>query len=298
MLIVGLTGGIASGKSTVSKIFNEKYNIPIIDADLISRQVIEPDTKGYKLILKHFGKFKILNNDSKKTINRIKLGEIIFNNNEKRNLLNSLLHPLIKKEIFKKVLFYWLIKGEWCIILDIPLLIESGIWKFVGEIIIVYVNEKLQLSRLLSRNSLTLSEEQAKSRINSQMSLKLKLNYSTFIIDNSGSINDLNLQIEKFILRLKKSQGFGFKNSFINGWWYKLCWILPPIGLISGLLVLFKRWLKYSSFFSNKSKKQRRRGRGEIDNSYNQENIELREINQNSNRRRTESSISGNSILD
>ncbi|WWC86094.1 dephospho-CoA kinase [Kwoniella dendrophila CBS 6074] len=305
MLVVGLTGGIASGKSTVSSIFSSQHDIPIIDADLIAREVIEPGTEGYTLVVNHFGKDRIIskNQDGEEILDRAALGEIIFNDSNQRKWLNSIIHPRVRKEIIKKTIKYWL-NGYWCVILDIPLLIEAGMWKWVGEIVVIYVNEKLQLSRLISRPSLNggpgLTEDQAKSRISSQMSLKEKLDYSTFVLDNSGTKKDLELQIERLVLKWKSQQGFGF----LGGWWFKLCWFIPPIGLTAGLMVLFTRFLKYNNMMRRRKQrksKERRKTRGEVDQRFNtrEENIELREFNgRPGGRRRTGTSEGSSSILD
>ncbi|WVW82120.1 dephospho-CoA kinase [Kwoniella bestiolae CBS 10118] len=283
MLVVGLTGGIASGKSTVSKIFSTNHSIPIIDADLLAREVIEPGTSGFSLIVDHFGADRIL--DSSGLLDRAALGEIIFNDPDERKWLNSVIHPRVRREMVKRTVSYWL-GGEWCVIVDVPLLVEAGMWRWVGDVVVVYVNEKLQLSRLISRpvpNTPPLTETQAKARISSQMSLSEKLNYSTYVLDNSGTMKDLEVQIDKLVSKWKVSQGFNY-----FGWWYKLCWLVPPVGLTAGLMVLFSRWLKYNVG----SKKGRRRGRGEVDRGWKPEEIELRERNgRPGGRRRTGGSI-------
>lgn len=135
--VVGLTGGIASGKSTVSNLLSQTHNIPIIDADLIARQVIEPGTSGYNLVLSHFGSDRILKPDGI-SIDRVIIGDIVFHDLDERNWLNSIIHPRVRREIVKEVFRYW-IRGEWCVVLDVPLLIEAGLWKWVGEIVVVYV---------------------------------------------------------------------------------------------------------------------------------------------------------------
>ncbi|WWD09238.1 dephospho-CoA kinase [Kwoniella europaea PYCC6329] len=289
MLVVGLTGGIASGKSTVSKIFSEHHHIPIIDADLLAREVIEPGTSGFTTIINHFGPDRIL--DPNGVLDRAALGEIIFNDPNERKWLNGVIHPLVRREMVKRTVKYWL-KGEWAVIVDVPLLIEAGMWKWVGEIVVVYVNEKLQLSRLISRplpNSPPLTETQAKSRISSQMSLSEKINYSTYVLDNSGTIRDLEVQIDKLVNKWRVSQGFGIGIPIIDGWWYKLCWLVPPIGLTAGLMVLISRWMKYNI---GGDKKGRRKGRGEVERNWKPEEIELRERNgRPGGRRRTGGSI-------
>ncbi|OWZ49297.1 dephospho-CoA kinase [Cryptococcus neoformans var. grubii Br795] len=249
MLIVGLTGGIASGKSTVSKLLSERHHLPIIDADLIARGVIEPGTSGYSLVVTHFGPDRILQEDGV-SLDRGAIGDIIFHDPEERKWLNGVVHPRVKKEMVKRIIRYWL-KGEWCVIVDVPLLIEAGMWKWVGDTVVVYVNERLQLSRLLSRQSNPpLTQSQASSRIASQLPLSAKLSYATSVIDNSGSFSDLNDQVDRTVAKWKAQQGGD------SGWWWRVCWLVPPVGLVAGALSLLAIW--------RKSKKDRRRGRGEV----------------------------------
>jgi dephospho-CoA kinase len=131
---VGLTGGIATGKSTVSSTLKSTYDIPVIDADVLSRKVVEPKTRVYKQIVSYFGE-DILQED--RTINRAKLGQIIFNDSTKRRKLNQLVHPAVSRAMAWDLLKYWL-RGHRACILDVPLLIESGIWKWVGTVVVVY----------------------------------------------------------------------------------------------------------------------------------------------------------------
>lgn len=126
-----------SGKSTVSKLLTENHHLPLIDADLLAREVIDPGTSGYKLVVSHFGPDRILQEDGV-TLNRAAIGDIVFNDPAQRNWLNGVIHPRVRKEIVKRVLKHWL-RGEWAVIVDVPLLIEAGLWQWVGEIVVVYV---------------------------------------------------------------------------------------------------------------------------------------------------------------
>ncbi|XP_022079779.1 dephospho-CoA kinase domain-containing protein-like [Acanthaster planci] len=190
MYLIGLTGGIASGKSTVSNFFRE-LGCPVIDADLIAREVVVPNRPSWKLIVKHFGS-DILQEDG--TIDRPKLGRIIFGNDDKRHLLNSCTHPYIQKEMMWRVFKYFL-KGYPYIILDIPLLLEgSALRKFLRKVIVVYCDEETQLNRLMTRSHL--SQEDALARISSQMPLCEKRKQADYIIDNSGSVADTKLAVD------------------------------------------------------------------------------------------------------
>jgi dephospho-CoA kinase len=130
---VGLTGGIASGKSTVSKLLKAKH-IPIVDADVLARQVVQPGTPALSKIVAYFGNSILLPDGS---LDRKKLGNIIFNDEAKRRKLNSIVHPAVRRAMLLGVLEHWF-RGEKYCVMDIPLLIEGGIWKWVGKVVVVY----------------------------------------------------------------------------------------------------------------------------------------------------------------
>lgn len=131
--VVGLTGGIATGKSTVSTLL-KSYNIPVIDADVIARDVVLPGTPALAKIAKTFGQ-DVLRPDG--YLDRPKLGSIVFSDESKRKQLNAIVHPAVRWKMFTEVLRYWW-KGEKMCVLDIPLLVESALWKFVGVVVVVY----------------------------------------------------------------------------------------------------------------------------------------------------------------
>ncbi|MGG3888567.1 dephospho-CoA kinase [Metabacillus fastidiosus] len=191
-LIVGLTGGIASGKSTVSNMFKEK-NITVVDADQIARDVVEIGEPAYKEIVQHFGK-EILNNDE--TINRAKLGSIIFQNEEERKILNNIVHPEVRKEMMRQTEIAKENKEE-IVILDIPLLYESNLTHLVHKTLLVYVDENVQMKRLMERNNYTY--EEAKMRMEAQLSLKDKLKLADNVINNNGTIGETAEQLNKLI---------------------------------------------------------------------------------------------------
>jgi dephospho-CoA kinase len=198
MLVVGLTGGIATGKSTVSQEF-KRLKIPVVDADEISRQIVEPGQACYKEIVAKFG-VEILDIDSR--INRAKLGEVIFQDQDKRKTLNRITHPRVRLHIIKQVLRHYL-EGHDMVVLDIPLLFESGLDKFVNLSLVVWCTVDQQLERLMTRNQLT--KRQAQSRINSQMGIQEKIRLSSFAIDNSGERQQTKLQVERFVAANKSS---------------------------------------------------------------------------------------------
>lgn len=186
--IIGLTGGIASGKSTVSNILKE-LSIPVIDADEEARLAVEKGEKAYNEIVAYFGE-EVLMEDG--AIDRSKLGSIIFPNPEKRAVLNSIVHPAVRERMQLKKEHYLSI-GERIIVLDIPLLFESKLTHMIDKVIVVYVDEQTQLDRLMSRNGYSI--EEAKSRITSQLPLKDKRNWADYVIDNNGSIEETRKQL-------------------------------------------------------------------------------------------------------
>ena len=188
MFKIGLTGGIASGKSTVLTYFKDK-GIPYIDADIVAREVVEPGTEGLQAIVETFGS-NVLHADG--TLNREALGAIVFHNEEKRQLLNSCLKTHIRNRIMELTSQYE--QGNTPILIyDIPLLIEGEWYTMMDEVWLVYVNETTQIERLMNRNGYT--REDAIARINSQMRLDDKRAYADVIIDNNGTPHDLTVQL-------------------------------------------------------------------------------------------------------
>ena len=131
--VVGLTGGIATGKSTVSNLLRAR-GVPLIDADLIARQVVEPGTPAIAKIQAYFGD-GVIQPDG--TLDRKKLGMIIFNDEEKRRKLNGIVHPAVRSAMLWEVLGYWIRGNKYCV-LDVPLLIEGSLYKMVGKVVVVY----------------------------------------------------------------------------------------------------------------------------------------------------------------
>jgi dephospho-CoA kinase len=192
-LIIGLTGGIASGKSTVSNMIKD-LSIPVIDADEEARLAVEKGEKAYTEIIDHFGS-EIIKEDG--SIDRAKLGAIIFPNEERRSVLNRIVHPAVREKMLQKKERYKE-EGHSYIVMDIPLLFESQLTAMVDKVIVVYVNDDIQLQRLILRNGLT--EVEARSRISSQMPLIEKQKLADAVINNNGSIKDTRKQLE-IILR-------------------------------------------------------------------------------------------------
>lgn len=188
MYTIGLTGGIASGKSTISGMLRE-FGAYIIDADEIARKIVMPNQPAWHGIVAHFGT-EILLPDGK--INREILGAKIFKNKAERQCLEKITHPHIKEEMQKSIAHAKSI-GESVIVLDVPLLFESGWSKMVDGIWVVYVEKEIQLSRLMERNQLT--RQQAQERVDAQMSLDEKVKQADVVIDNNLDIEHARMQV-------------------------------------------------------------------------------------------------------
>ena len=187
-LVIGLTGGIASGKSTVSTMFKE-MNIPVVDADVEARLAVMKGEAAYFQIIDTFGKDILLEDGE---IDRQELGSIIFHQEEKRKLLNEIVHPEVRKRMMEQVEKAQQ-TGEEVIVLDIPLLFESKLTYMVEKTILVYVDYDIQLERLMKRNSLSIDD--AKARIQSQMPLNEKMKLADAVINNNGSIEETKKQL-------------------------------------------------------------------------------------------------------
>lgn len=199
-MIVGLTGGIATGKSTVSKLFAQK-GVPVVDADVVARLVVEPDRPAWRDLVAFFGE-EILLPD--RTLDRAKLGALIFSDAAKRDKLNEIVHPQVRMEAERQIAHFIEQDSTRPVIYDVPLLIEAGYYKLVDKIIVVYVDPKTQLKRLQKRNNLT--EAEAELRINAQMPIDEKLTFADYIIDNRGTIAETEMQVEQVWKELGSSQ--------------------------------------------------------------------------------------------
>jgi dephospho-CoA kinase len=205
MILIGLTGGIASGKSTVSSIFSKEYGIPVVDADLIARKVVEPNTKGWMRVIKLFGD-SILNQDQ--SINREKLGEIIFSDHSKRKKLNKCLHGLILFEMIKEI-FFILIKGNRYVILDVPLLfdVKIGLWFLSYKLVVVCNDEHEQITRLMKRNP-NFTESDAKRRLYSQITNQERMKLADYVIDNTNELTYTRKQCDHLNKIFKSSKKY------------------------------------------------------------------------------------------
>lgn len=221
-----------------------------MDADVLARHVVLPGTPGLKKIVEYFGD-EILLPDG--TLDRKKLGTIIFNDEVKRKKLNSIVHPAVRRAMVWKMMDAW-ISGEKYCIMDVPLLVEGGLWRWMGKVIVVYwyvtlytelivyrltyslqSPPEVQLERLMLRDKS--SQEDATSRLNSQLSIDEKLVYADIVLDNSGSPEALKAQVNALVERLDKEIGY----------WWLVGWILPFLSVFTGISLLLWRWLRSSS---------------------------------------------------
>lgn len=193
MYKLGLTGGIATGKSTVAKYLQVEKNVPVIDADLIAHQITAPGQPALKEIAKAFGPGMISFDGQ---LNRKKLGGLVFNDSDAREKLNQITHPRVYAE-FERQLAEFESEGVPLVVLDIPLLFESNRGMAYDGIALVTIDEKAQLKRLMNRNQL--DEPEAWNRIHAQMPLAKKQAMADFLIDNSSSLAHTYAQVDAML---------------------------------------------------------------------------------------------------
>ena len=191
MLVVGLTGGIAAGKSTVLNVFKE-LGAKTIDADMIARQVMEPRTDVWKAVVDYFGR-RILEQDL--SINRKKLADIVFNDQNDLYRLDQMAHPPIIKEMVRNIRITFEKEKDAIIIVDAPLLFESYIGPLMDKIIVVSVPARTQLQRLMKRDGL--DNFQARLRVNAQLPQQEKIKYADYIMNGSEPIEQITEQVKK-----------------------------------------------------------------------------------------------------
>ncbi|RKF57649.1 Dephospho-CoA kinase CAB5 [Erysiphe neolycopersici] len=258
MLILGLTGGIATGKSTVSEILSQApYNVPIIDADILARRVISPGTRAFNKIVAHFSPtipdllIETLSGDNGSqvregggaTLNRVALARCVFGNSkecrENRAVLNSIVHPAVRLEIIKEVLKKY-ICGHWIVVLDVPLLFESHLDLLCGAVLVVAVQDaNIQMRRLQNRD-VHLSTADAEARIQSQANLSTKVRKclhrgknNGMVIYNDGDFQELKREIQHLMSKFSISH---------PRWWTYILWFFPPFACLLGLWHLGRSW--------------------------------------------------------
>jgi dephospho-CoA kinase len=256
MLLLGLTGSIATGKSTVSSILSSSpYSLPIIDADILARKVVEPGTPGYKAILSHFQSttpdlLLPFPDDPKydrrkgAPLNRPALGRRVFGDSEERKrdrgVLNGIVHPAVRREMYKALLGAYL-RGCWAVVLDVPLLFESGLDTLCGTVMVVAVRDPvIQMKRLRERDS-HLTAEDAENRVRSQGDVREKARRCEdrgkgkgVVVWNDGDKAALKGELERVMREVSRSS---------PRWWAWLLLLCPPLAGLAGLWNYWRNWV-------------------------------------------------------
>lgn len=247
MLLIGLTGSIATGKSTISSLLQcPPYQLPIVDADVIAREVVAPGTAGYAAVVKYFAPttpdLLVEPSDSMpedgpdgrgRPLNRPALGRRVFGDSpalqRDRAVLNSIVHPAVRKELFKRVVGCYL-RGHWAVVLDVPLLFESKLDRFCGTTMVVAVSDpEIQMRRLMERDG-HLSREDAENRVKSQTDVRIKAQRCAergegngVVLWNDGSRDELAASLDEAMRKLRKSS---------PGWWSWVLLACPPLAVV------------------------------------------------------------------
>jgi dephospho-CoA kinase len=194
--VVGLTGGIASGKTTVSMMFSD-LGIPVIDADDLAREVVEPGTPGLQAIVDEFGEDVL---DEEGELDRKKVGELVFGDEEARKRLNAIMHPRIGEAGAKHIEVYSSHDAPY-IIYEGALLVETGAYKAFAALVVVSADESVQRLRLIARDGFTVSE--ANARIEAQLPLARKIAFADFVVTNNGNLEGTRAQVAEVHEKLK-----------------------------------------------------------------------------------------------
>lgn len=240
MLLLGLTGSIATGKTTVSSILSQPpYSLPIIDADLLARKVVEPGAPAYAKIIAHFGSSTpdlLLEPEPGQDVtegrwlNRPALGRRVFGSSEEvqkdRAVLNGIIHPAVRWQMYKQLLTCYL-KGCWAVVLDVPLLFESQLDRICGTVMVVAVSDpEIQMERLRARDS-HLTQEDAENRVMSQGDIREKARRcqargegAGVVVYNDGGKEDLRKELERVMAQVSRSS---------PRWWAWLLLLCPPL---------------------------------------------------------------------
>jgi dephospho-CoA kinase len=250
MLVIGLTGSIATGKSTVSKLLSEPpFSIPIIDADLLARKVVEPGTPGYEAIVRYFGPstpdllvppgdgMPENGPDGKgRPLNRPALGRRVFGDDPQRKkdrqVLNGIVHPAVRREMMKGILEgYW--RGERAVVLDVPLLFEGGLDVLCNAVVVVGVRDpEVQLQRLMKRDP-HLTREDAENRVMSQGNIMETVRRCEqrggVVVWNDAGLDELSVEVTKVVEELQRRN---------PSWWNWLLWRCPPLAVLVMLWTL------------------------------------------------------------
>ena len=185
-LVIGITGGIASGKTTVADLFQQEFGIKIVDADIVARQVVEPKSQGLQAIELHFGQ-SVIQQDG--TLNRAKLREIIFSDPSQKEWLNNLLHPMIRSQMLSELAE---VQSEYALLV-IPLMVENNLQALADKVLVVDVDEQTQIQRTVERDQV--DAVQAKAILSSQATREQRLAIADYVIKNNTENQKLLPQI-------------------------------------------------------------------------------------------------------
>lgn len=245
MLVVGLTGGIASGKSTVSGLIAQHpAKIPVIDLDVLAREVVEPGQPALKKLAATFGA-EVIKPDG--TLDRAQLGRVAFATPAETRKLNAITHGAIRRRMMWLLIKFWL-TGHRVVVVDSPLLVEAGMWAWTGQVVLVYCSAEDQLSRMLARDGTAkgLTEAEARQRLDAQLPLTSKLPYADTILDNtsaraqaeSGPASaQLRSQVDRLVEKWLAS--FSWRSAPLHTASWLIQWLVPPYGLVSGVYAAY-----------------------------------------------------------
>lgn len=222
----------------------EEHNIPLIDLDIVAREVVEPGTSTLKQLVQAFGQ-EVLQPDG--TLDRPKLGRIAFGDESKRKILNKITHAAVRRRMAWLLIKYWM-SGAKVVVVDTPLLVEAGLWQWCGQAVVVWCSKEDQLIRMLKRDSdKGLTEEDAKQRLAAQWDLDKKRPYADVILDNSKPLRAAgpseqqdDESLESQVARLVASWNRHYSGLFGAFWWLSE-WLVPPFGIVMGILVGLRR---------------------------------------------------------
>ncbi len=203
-LLVGLTGGIATGKSVVADMLAE-LGAHVIDFDVLARRVVEPGEPAWQDIVDHFGP-EVLNYD--RSIDRRRLGKIVFADHSERAVLERLTHPRIRQEFVREVRAFNAREPDRIVVAVVPLLVEGGLESRFDHVVVVFATEEQQIERLMRRDGL--DRDAARARLDAQLPIEEKVPNADTVIDNSGSLEDTRHQVEELwarLCRLRETMG-------------------------------------------------------------------------------------------
>ena len=279
MLLLGLTGSIATGKSTVSNLLSSPpYSLPLIDADALARQVVEPGTYGYNQVVKTFGPStpdlllpaddpKFPDTGKGRWLNRPALGRRVFGEDEERvearKRLGKIIHPLVRLGMLRGVLWHF-VRGESVVVLDVPLLFEGGLDVLCGAVVVVGVNDpRIQMERLRKRDP-HLSEEDAEARVRSQGDVREKVRRVVernsgkegekggedgrgYVIWNDGDREELKTEVERVMVQVRRRS---------PRWWSWLLLLCPPGMAVVGVWTVLRNYLDRRSWLRREGEKK------------------------------------------